>query len=121
MSVGIFVTDVSTQKSVGSELSRSIIVSLIEKAWGEFLSPNDPEVDVIYQLFVESWIAKKELDGWNDHIVEEGINCNFPFWQYNRPEDNYDAWVLGEDPQAVMSAWRTVILYIMTDYRFLHE
>ena len=121
MLVGISVQDASSQNSVVSELYKSIILSLIEKAWGEFLSTDDPEVEAIYQLLVKSWESKKRLEGMNNHIAEDGVSCNFPFWEYNRPEDNYEGWLLGDDPQAVMSAWRTVILYIMTDYRYLHE
>ena len=121
MLVGISVQDASSQNSVVSELYKSIILSLIEKSWGEFLSTDDPEVEAIYQLLVKSWESKKRLEGMNNHIAEDGVSCNFPFWEYNRPEDNYEGWLLGDDPQAVMSAWRTVILYIMTDYRYLHE
>lgn len=121
MSVGISVQDALSQNSVGSDLYKSTIISLIEKAWGEFLLSDDPEVEAIYQLFVKSWESKKSLEGSNNHIGEDGVNCNFPFHEYNRPEDNYDGWELGDDPQYNMSAWRTVILYMMTDYRYLHE
>jgi len=121
MSVVLSVSDAISQNSLGGNLTKQTIVDLIQKAWGDDLTINDPEVSLIYEMFVTSWTNKKNLEGWNNHIAEEGINCNFPFWQHNRPEDGYDAWELGDDPQAVMSAWRTVILYLMTDYRYLHE
>jgi hypothetical protein len=121
MGISVNLENFRTQNSTNITKIKQAIVTLVERSWGEFLTPEHEEIEVIYQLYIQSWENKKSLDGWNTHIAEDWVDCSFPFWEYNRPEDNYDGWILGEDPQAVMSAWRTVILYVMTDYRYLHE
>jgi len=121
MGISVTLEDYTSQSSPTILKIKNTIARIVEMSWGETLASDHEEIEAIYQLFINSWESKKTLDGWNNHIVEDGVNCNFPFWQYNRPEDDYDGWVLGDDPQSVMSAWRTVILYVMTDYRYLHE
>jgi hypothetical protein len=120
MNVALLVSDFLTQNSTGNELIKQTIISLVEKSWGEFLTTDDDEIEIIYQIFLESWQAKKLNNNWN-HIQEENSQCDFPYHEYNRPEDNFDGWQIGNDPESIMSAWRTVILYLMSDYRYLHE
>ena len=121
MGISVNLENFRTQNSTNITKIKQTIVTLVERSWGDIYTTDHEEVEAIYQLYIQSWESKKSLDGWNDHIAEDGVDCSFPFWEHNRPEDNYDGWALGDDPQYNMSAWRTVILYMMTDYRYLHE
>lgn len=118
MSVDLNVKDFETQVGVGQQKIKNNIVALIEKFWGKFLTADDPEVEQLYGLFVDSWQAKSARSDWR-HIQEEGSACNFDYSAYSTPEE--DGWVVGNDPAYAMSAWRTVIFYLMSDYRYLHE
>ncbi len=41
--------------------------------------------------------------------------------EYDDVIEGVSGWDLSSDPQYVMSAWRTVLIYIMSDYKYLHE
>jgi hypothetical protein len=118
MSVDLNVRDFGTQVGVGQQKIKNNIAALIKKFWGEFLAADDPEVKQLYGLFVDSWQAKLVRSNWR-HIQEEGSACNFDYSLYNTDEE--DGWLVGNDPVYAMSAWRTVIFYLMSDYRYLHE
>jgi hypothetical protein len=118
MGISIFVNDAVTQNTVGQQKIKQNIAELIGIFLGDFVTAEDAEVDQLYQLFIQSMEAKKSRSNW-EHIQEEGSACDFPYHEYTT--DERDGWEVGNDPQYVMSAWRTVIFYLMTDYRYLHE
>lgn len=121
MSVIAEVADPINQSNPSAELIKQTIANLHFKFLGEKLNTNDDEVTRTFQLFVDSWNAKKQRSGWN-HIAEQNVSCNFDFSQYDDPDNNQYGWTLvGEDPHSTMTAWKTVIAYLMTDYKYLHE
>lgn len=120
LSVALNVSDPLTQSSVGSDKIRHKLAELQYLLWGEQVTANDADVDVAFQLFVSSWQAKQTRSDWQ-HISEDGINCNFEFWRYDDPDNNVYGWELGNDPFYAMSAWRTVMTYYLSDYKYLYE
>ena len=120
MLVSVNVTDPVQQQSTGAVLIRQKLVELHDVLWGESLSANDPEINATYQLFVSSWQAKQTRSNWR-HIAEDGVNCNFDWGKYDEPENDIWGWNKGDDPFYTMSAWRTVMTYMLSDYKYLYE
>lgn len=116
----INVVDPLTQQSVGAGLIRGKLVELHEKLWGEQVPSDHPEINALYQLYVSSWQAKQSRSDWR-HIAEDGINCNYDWGQYDEPENDIWGWNKGDDPFYAMSAWRTVLTYMLSDYKYLYE
>lgn len=110
--------DVLKSNSATNQLYRTKIAQLIFDFWGEEVANNSVEVDMALALFEESRKAKLLRSTWQ-HIQEQNSSCDFDYGAYNT--DTEDGWRMGNDPRYVMSAWRTVVTYLMTDYKFLHE
>ena len=96
---------------------REKIVDLHYQFWGESHSPDDPEVDDSYELLEDIYRERQAL-GWT--------------WQYQWPEESCyfflsEHWEdgglghRGEDPTYMRGAWSGLLVYLMLDYKFLHE
>jgi len=92
----------------------------VENAWGEFLSVDDTEVEQIYQLFVQSMEGKR-ASGEEAALEGEYESCNIDWNQYDDVIEGYSSSDLIKDPQHAMSAWRTVLVYLMSNHKYLHE
>jgi len=120
MNISLSVENPLLQTSTSSIKIKEKIVSLVGNLWGDFLSVEDPEIERVYQLFVNSMVGKKQR-GEKTHLSDENTDCSFQWHHYDDAVEGMSGWELGRDPQYVMSAWRTVLMYLMSDYKYLHE
>ncbi len=81
----------------------------------ETLEIDSEELNHTYQFFVTAWQTR-----WNDNVdflITDGSTetCEEP--------DNVASFSDDEmaDPQHTLAAWSQVLLYLMTDYKYLHE
>ncbi|NCP63733.1 MAG: DUF1588 domain-containing protein [Paraglaciecola sp.] len=118
LAVSVASDDVVNLKTASSDKFRRHLTQMIFNFWGRTVSPDSGEVDDLLVLFEQSRQAKSTRSNWA-HIQEEGSSCSFDYSAYNTPEQ--DGWAMGSDPVYAMSAWRTVVFYLMSDYRYLHE
>jgi len=120
MNMSVTVANPLLQTSATSIKIKEKIVTLVGNFWGEFLSTEDPEIERIYQLFINSMTNKKQR-GEHTHIEDQSADCSFQWHHYDDAVEGMSGWDLGNDPQYAMSAWRTVLIYLMSDYKYLHE
>jgi len=110
--------DVLLADSPVNDLYREKMSELLFSFWGVEADKHSVEVNELLRLFEESRQAKFARSDWS-HIQESNSVCDFDYSAHNT--QNEDGWVVGNDPAYVMSAWRTIVAYLMTDYQFLHE
>lgn len=99
---------------------RNNLVHLYRRVLGEEYSPNDPAIDIAYQLFVEVW--RDGVAGIEDQSYGNGLpwNCqaNRDFWTGDDlPEEER----VNQDPEYTARAWMVVTTYLLSDYRFLYD
>ena len=93
------------------ELKSQLIV-LHQKLLGETLSADDPEINASYGLLIEALdyrrsLERKNVDQW------PRSSCDNHSWD-SKPLDSTDF-------NGMKGTWITVLTYLMTDFRFLHE
>ncbi|KMT65601.1 DUF1588 domain-containing protein [Catenovulum maritimum] len=105
--------DLFGESTTGTLAIKTNIQALHKILLDEHLTLDSPELEATYQLFVETWQDKlnrvKSGDERN-HIVEAGTRCA-----------NLPQWALGYDNSGTLTAWRTVISYLMMDYKYTHH
>ena len=107
-----------------SSAIRNNIQFLVSRLWGEYLDANDPEVERIYQLYLDVWRdgqlglqrADDDPERYGTGLGNCGLGSN-PVTGEELPEDQR----LGEDPGYTIRAWMAVTNYMLSDFRFLHE
>ncbi|MGH1342921.1 MAG: DUF1588 domain-containing protein [Nannocystales bacterium] len=107
-----------------SSAIRNNIQYLVSRLWGEYLDAGDPEIERIYQLYLDVWRdGQLGLQRADDDPERYGTglgNCglgNNPVTGEELPEEQR----LGEDPGYTIRAWIAVTNYMLSDFRFLHE
>ncbi len=109
--------------------------NLVELHWrflGEKVEPNGPEVNASYALFETAW---KELEA--EHLRRAATNGNyfdFEYYscggrtEYTQVRPTNDNFVdmptdrrIERDRNFTIRAWQAVLVYLATDFRFLHE
>ena len=127
--------------SPGGTAIRNKLVELHDKLLGIKVGPDSPDVETAYRLFFHVWQRKREseaflndlachwssdhrfLDGFLDDTHEEGVDEDFWSFSETWDWDRASAFVRGleaEDPQGVARAWVVVMVYLLTDYRYLY-
>lgn len=87
---------------------------------GEQLSPDHPEVERTYQLFLETWregAAKVAADELSENLPG---NCRVEeefFSGKTLPEEQQ----ITRDEKYTIRAWMAVMTYLISDYKFLYE
>jgi len=119
MKLSIQVNNTLVQNTAIARKVKEKIIELIDKFWGTDVSINSKEVDLLFNLFEQS-----RLDKFNRtdrlHIREDNVICDIDWKSYDTVEA--EGWhIVGDDPEYMMSAWRTVVAFLMSDYRFIHE
>jgi hypothetical protein len=114
-------SDAASGQSNGAITIKGVIVNLHKRLLGQSLEISDPEIDMTYQLLVDSWQARKVL------IAERNNNkvSFFPIEMcyYYLDEHNEEGGVIERenDPSGMKSSWQSVLAYLMTDFNYLHE
>jgi len=104
--------------SGGEIVLKEKLVELHQKFLGEKLSINDDEITYSYSLLLESWEERKthEHNGYAWRWPDE--NCNF----YSQSH-----WGGGSvsrranDDNQMLYTWTSILIYLMTDFYYLHE
>ncbi len=120
ISVGFGNTTPEDGTSEGALALKEKLVDLHARFLGKNLTIDDVEIESAYQLLVESW---------QDRLVHIQTYGN---WAWNYPEENCSFWLdehwaeggvgsRGQDPTGMKNTWMSVLIYIMTDFAYLHE
>ena len=107
-----------------SSAIRNNIQFLVSRLWGEYLDADDPEVQRIYELYLEVWRdGQLGLQRADDDPERYGTglgNCNYTR-DWTTGEELPEGTGLTEDPGYTIRAWMAVMNYMLSDFRFLHE
>ena len=130
------------ENSAGANAIRAKLVELHEKLLGVEVTPNSPDVEAAYRLFVDVWERKRaseETETWF-----RGLRCDWGsdlhLWDgilddaVVEHEDEYGRWheydwdhvdefmdgIDWSDDQYTAQTWLVVLAYLMTDYRYLY-
>ena len=129
-----------TEGSAGALAIKDKLVELHDKLLGIQVTPDSPEVEAAYRLFVDIWERGRESqEDWG------GLPCNWDLdlyffegildgalveskdghgnWQYNFDWDRIDDFLEGidfSDPHRIAQAWVAVLAAMMMDYRYLY-
>ena len=121
----------------GSERIRRKLVDLHWKLFGVRSSPESPDIEAAYQLFVEVWERKRRTEGkqFHDSQVECPIEDTAYFEGLVNDSVIVDEWGNSEiawdrvqaywdfemdDSMYAVRSWVVVLAYLMTDYRYLY-
>ena len=132
-----------TESSAGAATIKNKLVELHDKLLGVQATPDSPDVEAAYQLFIGVWQDKRRsddtetyfrwlpcdwsldinfLEGILDGVVVEIVNDNGWRW-HGFDNDRVDAFMDGidfSDPNYTAQAWVVVLAAMMMDYRYLY-
>lgn len=119
MSVGV--TDPIAQTSPTGDQLRVKLAELAQRFWGQKYAPQDPEITRMLTLFTETMTDKQNRTGsgliWE---WDTGTTCNFDTSEWDT-ENQWGGAIAGADPFGTLAGWRAVMVYLMTDYQYLHD
>jgi len=100
------------QSGQSSVLIKQTLQHLHARMLGEELAIDDPEIEASYQLLVSLW-DKSRSDKPGSNYYNSETSCILPdeIWE---TADMSDA-------QHMLKAWRLMMVYFLSDYRFIHE
>ena len=129
------------QNTTGADAIKGKLVELHDKLLGVQVTPDSPDVEAAYRLFVKvmehgrasghdwfefwrcDWTHDRTLfDGLADDVVVLYENEDGHKW-YGFDWDRVDAFLEDfdfSDPHATAPAWKAVLAYLMMDYRYLY-
>ncbi len=84
---------------------------------GEQLTPEDPEVDRTYKVFLETWHEMQAARETRGHHLVVPRSLGPLDRQLDLPEEIH----INEDPDGTIRAWQAVMAYLMMDYKFIFE
>ncbi|MFT7221894.1 MAG: hypothetical protein ACI8Z1_003517 [Candidatus Azotimanducaceae bacterium] len=118
MSIGLEDLSYIDGNSTGAAQIKSKLIDLHKRFLGESLSLGDEELEMSYLLLVETWQKRSNsgLGSWAWTYPNE--NCEFydpAHWAADGPGSN------AQDDNAMMYTWTTMLIYLMTDFYYLHE
>jgi len=104
--------------SVGAFAITNKLIDLHQKLLGESLEPGDEELEASYQLLLETWQARSANPdnfwawSWPDET------CHFYLTEHFEPDGVANN---AQDPSRMLNTWASVLIYLMTDFHYLHE
>ncbi len=104
------VTDLPSDSAAVTRI-RTNIRDLHSLLLGEVLGANHAEVNRTYALFEEVWSER----------VAEGKGTNLRWGSGYCPIDFDVTGYVDTDPNQTLRSWIAVVIYLLSDYRFLHE
>lgn len=138
--------DAYQSQSAGAIAIRQKLIDLHITLLGKSYDINSTEIEVAYQLFVESWLERVDL-GYSGHLTwsneeqcqwwrdkfffddlpieDEALELSYsdndyPNFQFTEAAGNY-ANRNAPDPLHVKGSWTTIITYLLTHYHYLYE
>jgi hypothetical protein len=101
-------------QSAGAIRIRSRLAQWHELFFGESVTADGPEVAAAYQLLVETWQRNVDTDA-------QWLDGNFQSCRWDSELSDEDWGQLWNDPQKMFGAWRLMLTYFLTDYRYIFE
>ena len=118
LNMGIAVNSTDTDAET---LGRARILAQLQQLHhiflGENLTLDDPELLASYDLLVELWQARAAADYPRNAIAWGVETCEIPidgWWNVDRSEEL-------SDPEYMQGVWVSMLIYFLTDFRYLHE
>lgn len=95
---------------------RQQLVSLHNRFLGQLLATDSPEIDASYNLLVDTWQWRQANMPQRAYDWEtEGCDIPVPnWWQQDWTNELADS-------SYMQGSWISVLIYLMTDYHYLHE
>ena len=109
-------TDALAGNSQGASAIKAKLVDLHERMLGERLPVTHDEINESYRLLAETWLARRAGEHADQAWYWENELCNIP-----AAYDDGGANRRWEDPTSMLNAWSSVMIYLMTDFKYLHE
>ena len=103
--------------SSGEQALRQQLVQLHQRMLGESLSVSDPEIDASYQLLVSLWQERRNSDAPPFAIDWNRENCEIPIPDWWAVDSTAEL----QDPDYIIGSWTSMLIYFLSDYRYLHE
>jgi hypothetical protein len=116
---------------------RQAIVDMFARALGETHAPNDPDIDVAFGIFRDTyqeikaadhaWYLPWECLGIWDRKASQVYSCGtlgFPDYNpdcYQADKELPEGQKIDHDDQYTIGPWMAVVAYIFSDVRFLYE
>jgi len=119
MSIGLESESYEAGTSGGAIALKAKLSEMHQKFLGENLSIADEELEFSYRLLVETWQDRstQENNGWAWDWPNE--NCHF--YLESHQWQNGGAASRAGDPNHMLYTWTTILIYLMTDFYYLHE
>ncbi|NCG21293.1 MAG: DUF1588 domain-containing protein [Rhodobacterales bacterium] len=97
---------------------RNNLVHLHGLLLGETLSVDDPEIDITYELWLDTWSDGLAAIESGEASTSLHWDCDATAWagEY-MPSELY----VNADPDYLIRTWSVVLTYLLTDYRFVYE
>ena len=92
---------------------REQIAHLLERGHGKKVTQTAPDVLAYTQLFLDLR-ANKLRRGANKYLTENNIRCH-----YHNANASYSSWAA--DPAHTLTAWRGILVALMTDFSYIFE
>ena len=109
--------------SKGALAIKAVVVSLHNRLLGQSLDITDPEINMTYQLLVDSWEARKIRMAEKNNTAAVQFPeelCHYPLAEHTE-KGGLGHYTRGNDPSGMKSSWASVLAYLMTDSNYLHE
>lgn len=117
MSVAVNDENFVDGNTAGAVAIKNKLIEMHLEFLGESLTLASDELEASYSLFVETWQDRLSQDsGWAWNYPDE--NCYF--WDESHWADDGPA-NQASDPDGILYTWTTILIYLMTDFYYLHE
>jgi hypothetical protein len=118
MSVAVNDENYVDGNAAGAIAIKNKLIDMHSDFLGESLTLTSDELEASYLLFVETWQDRLSQagNGWAWSYPDE--NCYFwddSQWAEGGPANQ------ASDPEGILYTWTTILIYLMTDFYYLHE
>lgn len=104
----------------GAAAVRAAIVHLHAHVLGETLDAGDPEIEATYQLFLETLREGRARVAASEESRSLVYSCRARVDRWTGTELP-EAERIEQDPAYVIRSWQAVMVYLLSDFRFLYE
>ncbi len=92
---------------------RAQLQSLHQRFLGETVSSTDPEIEIALDLFTETRAERADLGYPRRLNGNDNESCPFQFFDTSELDLS--------DPQYALNTWISLLIYYMTDYRYIYQ
>jgi hypothetical protein len=104
--------------SIGALAIKNKLIELHQSLLGETLEMGDEELEASYQFVVETWQDRSNQNNNNQAYTWPYETCRFFLSEHH---DADGAAQFREDNSHMLYTWTSLLIYLMTDFEYLHE